>query len=329
MLNLLTNAAPSVAAPATPNNAIDRNFFMSNLGALTPQQIASLNLIFDYWENPVDLPGVALTDLRWLAYIFATLYGETGIGVEKWMPIEEYGKGKGREYGKPDPVTGKIYYGRGYVQITWATNYKRLGTRLGLGMSLYNNPELALDPKTAVRILFVGMVEGLFTDLKLSNYFNAKTEDYNNAREIINGQDRAAELGAKGIQYRSWLRLAVPVALPADGSLISSTDGNPTIYCVDKGQKRMILDEFTFAQRGWQTSQIKKVTPAILNALPTGANIVPADGTILVAAYVMKGEKKCPIPTETVFNKSGLNWANRNLVSQSTVDGITTGVPLV
>jgi hypothetical protein len=34
------------------------------------------------------------------------------------QPIEEYGKGRGMPYGKPDPTTGQVYYGRGFVQLT-------------------------------------------------------------------------------------------------------------------------------------------------------------------------------------------------------------------
>ncbi len=35
------------------------------------------------------------------------------------QPIEEYGRGKGRKYGAPAGPYGKIYFGRGYVQLTW------------------------------------------------------------------------------------------------------------------------------------------------------------------------------------------------------------------
>ena len=28
-------------------------------------------------------------------------------------------------YYKPDKITGQVYYGRGFVQLTWAENYKK------------------------------------------------------------------------------------------------------------------------------------------------------------------------------------------------------------
>lgn len=57
----------------------------------------------------------------------------------------------GTKYGKKDPVTGQRYYGRGFIQLTWAANYREYGWRLGL--DLINHPELCLQYHTASRIL--------------------------------------------------------------------------------------------------------------------------------------------------------------------------------
>ncbi len=54
-------------------------------------------------------------DLRWGAYALATAYWETARTVQ---PIREYGRGRGRRYGRKDPQTGQTYYGRGLVQHT-------------------------------------------------------------------------------------------------------------------------------------------------------------------------------------------------------------------
>ena len=108
-----------------------------------------------------------LTDLRWAAYMLATGRWETG---GRFEPIEEIGRGAGRPFGEPASFvdsTGEthqhVYYGRGYVQITWLDNYLRLGRELGLGESLAVAPERALDPETAYRILAHGMRHGCFT----------------------------------------------------------------------------------------------------------------------------------------------------------------------
>ena len=124
-----------------------------------------------------------LTDMRMVAYILATVYHETA---KTMQPIEEYGKGKGRAYNVV--INGHVYYGRGYVQLTWDYNYKKAGKELNV--DLLNNPELALQPDIAAKIMINGMVEGWFTGKKLKDYFNNNT-DAVNARRIINGLDKA------------------------------------------------------------------------------------------------------------------------------------------
>jgi len=151
-------------------------------GHLTQGQVDGLNIIIDKWEE------YELTDLRWLAYILATTFHETA---RTMQPIEEYGKGAGHTYGEPDPETGQTYYGRGYVQLTWKTNYEKMGDLLEV--DLVNNPGLALDPEIAVRILFTGMTLGTFTGKKLADYFAWLTDEIN-ARRIVNGTDKAATI---------------------------------------------------------------------------------------------------------------------------------------
>lgn len=164
---------------------------------LSQKQVDSINVILDKWE------ASALTDRRFLAYMLATAYHETG---NTMLPIEEYGKGRGLDYGKKLKMGGgknkriaytkpnKLYYGRGYVQLTWYENYELMG-RL-LGVDLLNKPELALEPKVAVDIMFEGMLKaassfGDFTGRSLEQYFNSKVDDPLNARRIINGTDKA------------------------------------------------------------------------------------------------------------------------------------------
>ncbi len=155
------------------------------LGSLSVAQVASIDMIIQKWNNS------KLTDKRWLAYILATTYHETA---GTMLPVKEYGRGKGRAYGIPDKVTGLVYYGRGFVQLTWKSNYKTMGDLLGV--DLVNQPDLALRPDIAAEIMFEGMTTGKsfrgdFTGRHLGQYFNATTEDPVGARRIINGQDKA------------------------------------------------------------------------------------------------------------------------------------------
>lgn len=159
---------------------------------LSQPQVENIDAIINYW----DLQGY--TDVRWLAYMMATCYHETA---KTMQPIEEYGKGKGRPYGKkikhsgvPYTTPNKIYFGRGMVQITWFENYQLMG-RL-IGEDLLNCPEKALQTDVAVKIMFEGMTKGAssfgdFTGKCLEMYFNKTTDDPIGARRIINGKDKA------------------------------------------------------------------------------------------------------------------------------------------
>ena len=158
-----------------------------------------------------------ITDLRWLAYMLATVKHECA---DHWLPIEEFGKGQGRKYGVPVTVTdpeGKkytnVYYGRGYVQLTWEGNYRTFGEKLNTRL-LYE-PQLALDPVVAYKIMSFGMRQGSFTGVGLSKYINDQKCDYVNARRIINGTDQAQRIAGYAQKLESILRASVVAA--ADG----------------------------------------------------------------------------------------------------------------
>ena len=117
--------------------------------------------------------------------------------------IEEVGKGKGRAYGVA--VDGKVYYGRGYVQLTWLANYKTM-TNL-LGVNLIKNPALACEPDIAAQVMMQGMARGLFTGKKLSDYISSLKCDYLNARRIINGTDKALLIAGHARVWEAALNL--------------------------------------------------------------------------------------------------------------------------
>lgn len=179
---------------------------------LTQKQVDGYIAIFDHYEY------LQLNDDRWLAYILATVYHET---MGRMEPVREgfcnsdadsikvvtdlYNRGKIREnYAIPAP-NGNSYFGRGLVQITWADNYKKVGHALGIGTMLYDNPSLALDLPMSVKILFEGMISGLFTQQNLGDYFNATTTDWLHARKIVNGMDRANVIANYAKRFRDCL----------------------------------------------------------------------------------------------------------------------------
>lgn len=123
-------------------------------------------------------------------------------------PIKEYG---GKKYFERmyDPVLGKNekrrnmalnnenkiqgdgvkYCGRGFVQLTWKKNYRKMGEKFGV--DLINHPEKALEHDLAIKIMIYGSENGTFTGKSLDDYINSEKTDYYNARRVINGTDRA------------------------------------------------------------------------------------------------------------------------------------------
>lgn len=135
-----------------------------------------------------------ITDPRWAAYMLATARWECA---QKWEPIEEFGKGRGHKYGEPVSVQvngqtySNVYYGRGYVQLTWEGNYATMSHALGLGDLLVTNPEHLLERPIAYKVMSFGMRHGSFTGASLRRFISDSNCDYVNARKIINGLDQA------------------------------------------------------------------------------------------------------------------------------------------
>lgn len=190
-------------------------------GRLTQAQIDGVESILASWVT-----HAPSTDIRALAYVLATAFHETG-GL--MQPVRE-GFAKtdagarravaARKYATVDPRTKHVYYGRGYVQLTWSTNYKRMGVRLG--KDLYNKPDIALEPTVAADILVIGMIEGLFSGKAVIDYFSGNIADPVGARKVINGTDKAALIATYYEAFLGALTAAetstpLPATKPEDG----------------------------------------------------------------------------------------------------------------
>jgi hypothetical protein len=155
-------------------------------GSMDQIQVDGQTVIIALWNYQAT--GTPMSDLRWLAYMLATVYHETA---QQMWPIREYGEGKGQPYGEPDE-NGNCFYGRGFVQLTWKENYDRAGALLALvdNRDPVQHPDIVLDSLIAARVLFRGMSEGWFTGAKLGDYLSETEDDPVNARQIINGNDK-------------------------------------------------------------------------------------------------------------------------------------------
>ena len=168
----------------------------------------------DWQKRPVDL--LVAEGLRRqrsqqdAAYVLATAYHETG----RFKYMEEIGEGSGRDYGESVLVIrGKreVYYGRGFVQLTWLRNYAVMSSALTLSLGreidLVSNPGEVTKPEIASLVIWEGMIRGMFTGKNLADYIQQGSVDYVNARRIVNGTDRAQEIAEYAKKFEHALSL--------------------------------------------------------------------------------------------------------------------------
>jgi len=122
-----------------------------------------------------------------------------------------YGGDWGRiNLGNLQPDDGWTFRGRGWVQMTGRRNYSRADNALSLGGALIADPDLLGRRIDACAGSVVdGMTQGWFTTRKFANYLPdhgpATVAQYTQARRIINGQDRAADIAQFALQFQSAL----------------------------------------------------------------------------------------------------------------------------
>ncbi|HCH8414887.1 TPA: hypothetical protein NNQ18_004708, partial [Salmonella enterica] len=184
-------------------------------GRLTQDQVNELNYIVSMIDanKTVSYPQAA--------YMLATTWHETD---GTMCPIREYGLGKKKKYGqwftnkngqKYGYANDKLqtylqseynglYYGRGYVQLTWLDNYVKAGLKLGHDFA--KNPDDVMIKEWAVKILITGMLEGWFTGHGLPRYISQSKKDYVGARRVINSQDKANKIAEYAQVFEKALR---------------------------------------------------------------------------------------------------------------------------
>jgi putative chitinase len=157
--------------------------------------------------------------LAWTAYALATAYHETA---SKMQPIKEYG-GESYYFRRYDiaganPAIAKAlgntcagdgckFAGRGYVQLTGRRNYQTLADKLGV--DLIADPDKAMRPEIAAKIMRQGMTQGTFTGKGFADYLPqtgpAVRDQFKAARRIINGTDRDALIAGYALLFQTAL----------------------------------------------------------------------------------------------------------------------------
>lgn len=163
-------------------------------GPLNQVQVDSIKLL---------LKQAAHWTLGQMAYGLATAWHES-----RFIPQEEWGKGKGKPYGKPGKY-GQSQHGRGFVQLTHDFNYEWADKALALGGALLKNFNLALQPGVAAAILVAGMEQGAFnrTGQGIAHYIGKRgTEpEFIAARRTVNVQDKAKQIAKLALEFQDAL----------------------------------------------------------------------------------------------------------------------------
>lgn len=213
----LTKAAAIVRAALAPK-AVQPGFVIRDAqaffgavklvtGRLSQPQVDTINAVLQaakHWPLP------------WVAYALATAWHEARL-----IPQREWGRGKGRRYGRPgarmtpNPAlptyAPNVPYGRGLVQITWVENYEWLDKATSdAGLippgALLQDFDLALRPDIAVLALLTGMEEGRYNPkgkgirAYIPNRL-ATRADYVAARWLVNLQDKADLIAGHALKF--------------------------------------------------------------------------------------------------------------------------------
>jgi len=201
---------------------MNKTFFFDTIrdslykGNMSASQVAGCEAI---------LAACAGWPINWTAYALATCWHETAFTMQ---PIRERGSDayltnlydvtgknpkRARKMGNTTPGDGVKYCGRGYVQLTWKNNYRKLGALLD--RDLVRTPDMAMRPEIAAQIMRYGMQDGLFTGKKMADYLTAEKSDYVNARRIINGTDKAKTIAGYALVFEAALKAAEKPAATA------------------------------------------------------------------------------------------------------------------
>jgi putative chitinase len=175
--------------------------YRTRFGPLTQDLVDALDGLLNQIEKD-DRFGGTETDRTKLAYCLATFKWETA---HTMRPIDEHGGPQyfnkrygpqtsvGKMLGNTKDGDGALFHGRGFVQLTGRRNYNKAKTLTGV--DLLAEPDRAKEPELAYEIAVQGMIDGWFTGKKLAQFIkDGQSPDFENARTIINGHDKASNI---------------------------------------------------------------------------------------------------------------------------------------
>ncbi|CAH1658791.1 Chitinase class I [Hyphomicrobiales bacterium] len=190
---------------------------------LTQQQVDGMTDILDEWDaNYSRLP------LTYLACYLGQAFRETGgtmapvretfaTSDKQAMARLETAWTSGKLPSVKTPYWRKGWFGRGRIQVTHAENYAYAQTKSGL--PIFGDRSLMLDSKAELKVSLPGTIEGWWTRGKhrMSMYLDRPNPDFEGARRIVNGTDKAKLVATYCEAFLAALKAAeIGKAQPAD-----------------------------------------------------------------------------------------------------------------
>lgn len=188
------------------------NDYRGRFGPLQQKEVDGLDFLLDQIEADNQF-----TILRQVAYLLATVKGETGI----FQPLKEKRANPNKQpklFKQQQKYFPSGFFGRGYVQLTFKENYQNAGKKLAGTQievrnsdgskrtvtvdkdTFVNEPNLVMQPTASYQILARGMREGWFrkrsngVPFKLADFIkDGSPPDYRGARNIVNHPSSAAD----------------------------------------------------------------------------------------------------------------------------------------
>jgi hypothetical protein len=180
--------------------------------ALAAQDVPPTNVAANWPIVYQALRGAGIADRATQIATAATIVVETGVTIDgvnrAFTPIPELGD---EAYFRNELGNDWQYHGRGYVQITWSSNYAHYGSELGI--DLLHNPDLALQPDVAAKILALYFHEHGIPAL-------AAASDWQGVRRAVNGGENGLPVFLAAVTALSGLQ-NVPDAPPVTKVMVA------------------------------------------------------------------------------------------------------------
>ena len=165
-------------------------------GKLTHKQVAGIEKKLEVFVSTGNTVSHA-------AYKLATSFHETA---QRMQPVRE-GLNASDNWRKKN-LRYYPWYGRGDVQLTWETNYRKVDEEFGLGGALILNPDKALETELSAKVLDRGLEKGWFGPKPLSAYLPkpiGTKEQFEQARRTVNIMDKASLIAGYAEKFQSAL----------------------------------------------------------------------------------------------------------------------------